>query len=130
MLIYSPKNIEPSHMDRLMSQIDIGPTVLGLLNFSYTSKFFGYDIFQLEKGRERAFISTYQSLGFIKDGELIMLSPQKHIAEFTPDFTSGNNVPSKLNLHLADEAIAWYQVSSNSFHEHLYQSETNAKSDH
>jgi phosphoglycerol transferase MdoB-like AlkP superfamily enzyme len=48
LFIYSPGNIEPAKMDRLMSQIDIGPTLLGLLNFSYTSKFFGYDIFKLE----------------------------------------------------------------------------------
>ena len=107
-------------MDRLMSQIDIGPTLLGLLNFSYTSKFFGYDIFQLEAGRERAFISTYQSLGFIKDGELIILSPQKQVAEFTPDFANGNAIASKLNQQLVNESIAWYQTSSYIFREGLY----------
>ncbi len=120
MLIYSPGNIDPSRMDRLMSQIDIGPTLLGLLNFSYTSKFFGYDIFQLEAGRERAFISTYQSLGFIKDGELIILSPQKQVAEFTPDFANGNAIASKLNQQLVNESIAWYQTSSYIFREGLY----------
>ncbi|MFX7090541.1 sulfatase-like hydrolase/transferase, partial [Acinetobacter baumannii] len=54
MLIYSPTHIQPGVMNRLMSQIDVGPTLLGLLNFSYTSKFFGYDIFKLNPGRERA----------------------------------------------------------------------------
>ena len=107
-------------MDRLMSQIDIGPTLLGLLNFSYTSKFFGYDIFQLEKGRERAFISTYQSLGFIKGGDLIILSPQKHVDEFKTDYSTGNTVPIALKQQLVDESIAWYQVSSNAFREGLF----------
>lgn len=119
MLIYSPKNISPTRMDRLMSQIDIGPTLLGLLNFSYTSKFFGYDIFQLEKGRERAFISTYQSLGFIKGGDLVILSPQKHVDEFKADYSTGNTVPIALKQQLVDESIAWYQVSSNAFREGL-----------
>ena len=44
-----------------MSQIDIAPTVLGLLNFSYRSRFYGYDLFQLEPGRERAFTATTRS---------------------------------------------------------------------
>ncbi|HNC31701.1 MAG TPA: sulfatase-like hydrolase/transferase, partial [Cyclobacteriaceae bacterium] len=35
MLIYSPSHVQPGVMSRLMSQIDIGPTLLGLLNFSY-----------------------------------------------------------------------------------------------
>ncbi|HEX5170232.1 MAG TPA: LTA synthase family protein, partial [Cyclobacteriaceae bacterium] len=66
LLIFSPGKILPQHEDRLMSQIDIAPTLLGLLNFSYTSKFYGYDIFKLKKGNERAFISTYQALGLLE----------------------------------------------------------------
>jgi phosphoglycerol transferase MdoB-like AlkP superfamily enzyme len=58
MLIYSPGNVQPGVMKRLMSQIDIGPTLLGMLNFTYTSKFFGHDMYKLEAGKERAFIST------------------------------------------------------------------------
>ncbi|MBA4057498.1 MAG: sulfatase, partial [Marivirga sp.] len=82
MLIYSPGHIQPGVMSRLTSQIDIGPTLLGMLNFSYTSKFYGYDMFKLEPGRERAFISTYQSLGYIKNGKLVILSPQLKVESF------------------------------------------------
>ncbi|MEO5600480.1 MAG: LTA synthase family protein [Cyclobacteriaceae bacterium] len=120
LLIYSPANITRAHMDRLMSQIDIGPTLLGLLNFSYTSKFFGYDMFQLEEGRERAFVSTYQSLGFIREGELIILSPQKKVSQFTVNFTTSNSTAHSVNNQLVNEAIAWYQVSSHSFSHGLY----------
>ncbi|MGZ3589159.1 MAG: hypothetical protein ACXU99_00720 [Thermodesulfobacteriota bacterium] len=37
---------------KLMSQIDIVPTTLGLLNFSYRSKFFGKDILMMERTRK------------------------------------------------------------------------------
>jgi len=37
---------------KLMSQIDIAPTTLGLLNFSYRSKFFGKDILTMERTRK------------------------------------------------------------------------------
>ncbi|MDR6805856.1 phosphoglycerol transferase MdoB-like AlkP superfamily enzyme [Dyadobacter sp. BE34] len=115
LMMYAPGFIEPGVMPRLMSQIDIGPTVLGLLNFSYRSKFFGYDIFKLEPGRERAFVSTYQSLGYIKHDSLIVLKPQRLAATFTPNFTDGSATPASQNTHLLDEAIAWYQSASFQF---------------
>ncbi|MBO9612636.1 MAG: sulfatase-like hydrolase/transferase [Dyadobacter sp.] len=115
LMMYAPGFVEPGMMPRLMSQIDIGPTVLGLLNFSYRSKFFGYDIFKLEPGRERAFVSTYQSLGYIKHDSLIVLKPQRIAATFTPNFADGSTTPASQNTHLLDEAIAWYQSASFQF---------------
>lgn len=114
MLVYSPGNIAPGVMPRLMSQIDIGPTLLGRLNFSYTSKFFGYDMFTLEPGRERAFISTYQSLGYLKEKKLVILSPQHRVESFT---LSDNLEPVKAirDERLKKEAIAWYQSASYAF---------------
>lgn len=113
MLIYSPGNIEPGTMSRLMSQIDIGPTLLGLLNFSYTSKFFGYDIFKLEAGRERAFISTYQSLGYFTNSELIILTPHSRSESFR--LGKELNILSAENSSHEKDAIAWYQAASYSF---------------
>lgn len=115
MLIYSPGFIGAGIMPRLMSQIDVGPTILGLLNFSYRSKFSGYDIFKLEEGRERAFVSTYQSLGYIKHDSLIVLKPQRVAATFLPDFQDGTSRPTSQNKHLLGEAIAWYQSASYQF---------------
>ncbi|PZR05405.1 MAG: sulfatase, partial [Flavobacterium psychrophilum] len=114
MLIYSPGNVQPGVMNRLMSQIDIGPTLLGMLNFSYTSNFFGYDIFKLEPGRERAFISTYQNLGYIKNGKLVILSPQFKVDSFTLlEDQEPINVAN--DQQIVNEAVAWYQSASYSF---------------
>jgi phosphoglycerol transferase MdoB-like AlkP superfamily enzyme len=121
MMIYSPKNIAPGKMERLMSQIDIGPTLLGLLNFSYSSKFFGYDIFKLEPGRERIFISTYQSLGFIKEDKLIILYPQQKVKAFQiKDFATSTLEPISIDEKLLKEAIAWYESASYAFKNGLY----------
>ena len=98
-----------------MSQIDLGPTILGLLNFSYTSKFFGYDIFKLEEGRERAFISTYQSLGYVRKDTLIILKPQRIAESFLPDFKDGTAKQTPLNQSLTKEAVTWYQTASYQF---------------
>lgn len=113
MLIYSPAHIEAGVMNRLMSQIDVGPTLLGLLNFSYTSKFFGYDMYKLEPGRERAFISTYQSLGYVKNHALVILSPQFRISNFM--FTASSDLLISHDTSSSQEAIAWYQSASYAF---------------
>ncbi|WP_342083668.1 LTA synthase family protein [Dyadobacter sp. OTU695] len=115
LLVYAPGFIKAGTMPRLMSQIDIGPTILGLLHFSYRSKFFGYDIFKLETGRERAFVSTYQSLGYVKNDSLIVLKPQRVTETFTPDFKDGSARQTLPNGHLTDEAVAWYQAASFQF---------------
>src|SRR3990172_9661223 len=44
LMFYSPKHVTPGKVNTLASQIDIAPTVLGLLGFSYDSTFFGKDI--------------------------------------------------------------------------------------
>ena len=67
LLVYSPAHVRPGRVDRMMSQIDIAPTVLGILNMSYRSRFFGRDILKAGTAPERAFISTYQKLG-LSDG--------------------------------------------------------------
>jgi phosphoglycerol transferase MdoB-like AlkP superfamily enzyme len=115
LLIYAPGFVQPGVMPRLMSQIDLGPTILGLLNFSYRSKFFGYDIFKLEPGRERAFISTYQSLGYIRHDSLVILKPQKIASTFLPNFQDGTAQPVAEDQALTEEAVAWYQSASFQF---------------
>lgn len=115
MMIYSPKHVEPGRMERLMSQIDIGPTVFGMLNFSYNSKFYGVDMFKLEPGRERVFISTYQLLGYIRNDQLLILAPQQKNDELTVNWGDLSATPSSVNPEMMKEAIAWYQAASYSF---------------
>ena len=111
-LVYAPSLISPVIEHRLASQIDLAPTLLGKLNLQYTSKFLGYDIYQTAIGRERAFISTYQDMGYIKDGKLVILSPQQKIKSYNPDFISGNAIPTGNTDTLISEAIAWYQCAN------------------
>lgn len=79
LFVYSPKHIEAGEIDRLSSQIDLAPTLLALLHFSYDSFFFGKNILA-QDFKERAFIANYQKLGILSGGELLILSPGKEIA--------------------------------------------------
>lgn len=115
MIWYAPKWIKPQKMDRLMSQIDVGPTLLEWLGVSYTGRFFGYDIFNLEKGRERAFISTYQKLGYIKKNRLVVFDVNKPVKIVDANDEKVIQTPTDEDKQLIDEAIAWYQSASQYF---------------
>ena len=107
--IYAPNLITASIEQRLTSQIDLAPTVLGMMNLNYTSLFMGYDIYNIPVGRERAFISTYQDIGYIRQGKLVILSPQQKTNTFKPDFITGAAIKISAADSLVSEAIAWYQ---------------------
>lgn len=127
LLIFSSQMVTNKTENRLMSQIDIAPTLLGLLDFNYDSKFFGYDIFTLPLGEERAFLSTYQTLGFLKNDSLVILSPKKEpvviaVANYTT--TQPSILTKDMTSRIAKEAISWYQSASYEFrHNKLKQAE-------
>ena len=98
-----------------MSQIDVAPTLLGWLGVSYTGRFFGYDMFNLENGRERAFISTYQKLGYIKNDRLVVFDVNKPAKIVNASDEKVIQTPTDEDKHLIDEAIAWYQSASQYF---------------
>lgn len=111
--IYSPKHVPPGRVDRLMSQIDIGPTVLGLLGMSYRSRFYGADLLRLESGRERAFVGNYQRLGYLRGDTLVELAPRRLIESVRPSYDKDTPQPGlPLDPALADDATAYYQSAS------------------
>lgn len=110
--IYAPTLIKPKIEDAFTSQIDLIPTILGFMNLNYTSRFMGYDIYKIPKEKRRLFISTYQDLGYIKNNELIILSPKQKVQQFKVDFISGASQKILVIDSLRKEAIAWYQGAS------------------
>jgi phosphoglycerol transferase MdoB-like AlkP superfamily enzyme len=112
MVWYAPDLIKPGTMDRLMSQIDIGPTLLGWLGLDYSSRFFGYDLFNLKPGRERAFISTYQKLGYLKGNRLVVLNVRKDPVVQAGLPKEKQAASSVTDQQLIDEAISWYQSAA------------------
>lgn len=112
LLIYAPKYLQPQKINTLTSQIDIPPTILGLLGISYKSKFFGNNALDTNVSKRRAFISTYQGLGLIVNNKLVVQSPVKKLAMFYPDFHTGEAEKISVIDSLAKEAISFYQVAT------------------
>ncbi len=112
MIIFSPGNLQPKKIEQLTAQLDIAPTILGLLKLNYTSKFLGQDIFTIKPGKERAFISTYQGLGYLTSSRLVIQSPVRVIEEYIPDFITGDAEKTMVTDSLRKIAIAYYQCAS------------------
>ena len=119
-LIYSPSFIKPRIEEKLTSQIDLAPTLLGLMNMKYSSRFLGYDILRTTEGNERVFISTYQNMGYLKSDTLTILSPQKKVATYKVNMATGDALKITSNPQLTDEAVAWYQSADFFFHSGKY----------
>ncbi|MEO8255426.1 MAG: LTA synthase family protein, partial [Flavobacterium sp.] len=131
-MIYSPGFIQPQKYTNVMSQIDIMPTLFGLLNFNYQSKFYGQDVLKPDY-KPRALIATYQDLGLIKDNILTILSPKQTVKQFqlnlkpdqklAPEFQIYyDQVPmNKERIDLVKEAISYYQTASDILKKKKYQ---------
>jgi len=109
LLIYAPEHIRPQKIDTMASQIDVAPTVLGLLNFSYTTKFLGKDILKMGDSEGRAFISTYEKLGYLKDDKLVILDPKKKIEYYRFNRVNGKTEAVQLPANYLLDALAYYQ---------------------
>lgn len=120
MWIYAPGSVAPGRYAALTSQIDIAPTILGLLGMDYTSQFYGSDVFQREPGTERAFIGTYQLLGYLRDGKLVQLGPHRRVDTVQPAYLRDQLQPALgEDPSLTLQAISFYQVAAYDF-EHGY----------
>jgi phosphoglycerol transferase MdoB-like AlkP superfamily enzyme len=121
-MVYSPKHVTPRRVDRLMSQIDIPPTLLGVLDFDYYSKFFGRDVLRSAPDSDRAFVANYQTLGYLTGDRLALLHPRRKTEAFRLD-ADKNIVQVIDDPQLLREAIAFYSTASYVFRSGLYRDE-------
>lgn len=103
-MIYAPEFVEPQKFSQVTSQIDVMPTVLGLLNFKYQSKFLGQDVFS-KNFVPRAYIATYQDLGFIKDNYLTVISPTKKIKQYQLVQKPNTNTTTEFNIYYTENLL-------------------------
>jgi hypothetical protein len=63
LFIYAPKLSAASEDSQLASQIDLAPTLLGLLNLNYESTFFCHNLLQPSSLPPRVLVGNYKHLG-------------------------------------------------------------------
>lgn len=120
LLIYAPKHVKPGKVDTLTSQIDVAPTVLGLLGFSYDSTFFGKDV--LRDTRPGRFIpmNHNRDVALFNGTRIIEIGFRKTAAEYLYDPASGNQKRVEIDPEHLKDAITVFQEAFELYKERLY----------
>ncbi|MGK0418639.1 MAG: phosphoglycerol transferase MdoB-like AlkP superfamily enzyme [Halopseudomonas sp.] len=115
LFIYAPQLVKPAEVTTLTSQIDLAPTLLGLLNMDYTSTFFGRNVLREDAAPGRALIGNYQHLGLFDGENLAILSPRQLMR--LHDDALGDSLESTADESdpLIARSIAYYEGSSYAF---------------
>jgi phosphoglycerol transferase MdoB-like AlkP superfamily enzyme len=121
-IFYAPKIIKPQVFDKNVSQIDIAPTLFGVMNLGYKSKFFGTDIVtNVATIDQHAFVSTYSDIGYFEEDKLYLLKPKKEkkISDVKLNKFGWNGstetAAQDYEEEELDEVIAYYESASHFF---------------
>lgn len=121
LLIYAPGGqIAPGRIDTLMSQMDYAPTLLGLLGWTYPSRFFGHDVRRIKPEDAHALLGTYQKVGHLEKAAMIVLGPQQTQTLYSVDPTGKATIDKGQCKDAECEAISFYQAASYAFNHGTY----------
>lgn len=121
LMIFAPGGqIDSGHVATLTSQVDYAPTLLSLLGFTYSSRFFGWDVTRLPPEQGRALIGNYQRLGLLlADRRFAILEPPQRQSTWIHDPATSSLQPmAATDAELVAETVAYYQSASHLFTHH------------
>ncbi len=119
MILYNPHLIPARRVETLCSQIDVAPTILGLLNWTYQSRFYGKDILAMRPDEERALIANYQKLGLLTRDRLQILKPVRQHSTYARAGADLEFQPHAGDTTLLTDTVAYYQTASHAFRHRL-----------
>lgn len=120
MAIYAPGHIEPRVIDTLTSQIDVAPTVLGLLGLGYEAPFFGTDVLACVQCERMTLFSHNHDVAVYKDGDLAVLGLNKELSTLRYDRAGDAYTPIPPDEQLTDLGVAIYQTAYELFQDRNY----------
>jgi len=123
LIFYAPDFVPPSVYKPVVSQLDLAPTLVELLGYSGDDHFFGRPFFEPGESLNRAFISNYQELGYLRNDVLTVLMPRRKVMAYKVDPATLATTPTEVNDTLMNEAIAYYQTASRAFKQGALQME-------
>ena len=115
LFLFAPRILKPREISMLASQIDLAPTLLGLLNLDYTSTFFGRNVLRDDVASGRALIGNYQHLGLFDGQTLAILSPRQGMRRHEDALGLSDESSDNTSDPLMQRNIAYYQGASHAF---------------
>jgi len=80
---------EPQRTSTLGCQLDIIPTVLGMIGRPYETTFYGHDLLKVPAEHQRVLLNHNRSVGIYEDQRMVVFSLNKQVEYFTGDPKAG-----------------------------------------
>jgi phosphoglycerol transferase MdoB-like AlkP superfamily enzyme len=129
LLLYSPKHIKPGRVDTLTSQIDVAPTVLGILDFNYDSTFFGIDVLRDSHPGRLIPLNHNRDIALFDGRNLIEIGFRKTSAQSIYDPVTHSQTPVAVDPEQTKNAIAVFQEAFELYSERGYRIAERARPD-
>ncbi len=120
LVLYSPKHIKPGRVDALTSQIDVAPTVIGMLNFNYDSTFFGIDVLRDNYPDRLIPLNHNRDIALFDGRNLIEIGFRKTSAQYVYDPLTHSQAPVAIDPERTRDAIAFFQEAFELYSERRY----------
>ena len=105
---------EPRLVPTLGCQLDVAPTLLGLIGRPYESTFYGHDLLRHPEVPGRVLLNHNRSVGIYRDLHLVTFSLNRKIEYYAGDPKQGQmkpvTQPDDLHRGLQGEATALFQT--------------------
>jgi phosphoglycerol transferase MdoB-like AlkP superfamily enzyme len=114
-LFYGPHVVPNGVRDSTLgSQLDVPPTIMGILNVPYNSQFFGDDLLKLPHDKGRAFLSLNRDVAMVRSGRMAVLGMHQTQELWRCDAETGEFTSLELteDRDLVDDVIAYFQTAS------------------
>ena len=110
-IVHAPDIIAPRRVDTLASQVDIGPTVLGLIHLSYESWLPGRDILRMGPDDGYAIFNHNRNIAMMRNGELATLGFRKAVNTEKYDLALDQLSSAVPNVDLERDTQALFQLA-------------------
>jgi phosphoglycerol transferase MdoB-like AlkP superfamily enzyme len=122
LLVYGPGMVRPGTVETPTSQMDIAPTVLGLLGLPYTSPFYGEDVLAARAGQSHPILLNHNhDVALLLADRLVVLGLNRRAETYRYDAAADRLEPLPEDQELTDLATAYYQTAFELFKEHRYE---------
>jgi len=111
-LFYAPGLIPKGRrVNQLGSQMDVAPTILGLLGIDHESRFVGRDLLRTKPSEARALFSHNRDVGLLRGNRMAVLGVRRQVELFSVDPRNGKfqRLKPDSDPELVADAIAYFQ---------------------
>lgn len=122
LLVYAPATVKAQRVTTPTSQIDIAPTILGMLGLEYTAPFYGRDVLHPSTSLSQPILLNHNHNVALLDGNnLLVLGLNQAKAQYHYDPLTSQQTPEPVDERMLSRSIAYYQTAFDLFRSHRYQ---------